>query len=100
MVRDALVAGPSDGLQGAPWWAVLLARFGFTAAIAAAMLWFLMDHLQTLPKVVDKQGDKIAQAIKDGSQIQLQAIEAAERRAEERARLHVERILAEIHKAK
>ena len=86
--------------DNAPWWAQLAARFGATAVLAAGLLYYLGDQLRTLPPSIERQVDRLAEAIKASSDAQIRSSEAAERRAEERTRMAVERILLEIQKNK
>lgn len=84
----------------APWWIQLAARFGATAVLAAGLLYYLGQSLQALPLTMERQVDRLATAIKESADAQIRSTEAAERRAEERTRMAVERLLVEINKNK
>ena len=92
-------ASKNIGGAGAPWWAQLATRFGATAVLAGGLLYYLGELMRTIPATMERQVDRLAIAIKESAEIQVRSTEAAERRAEERTRMAVERLLVEINKA-
>ena len=99
--------GPVNGdvPKDAPWWVQLAWRHGPTAAMAFVLLYYVGDLLKTLPQAMERQGEKITAAIKESAHAQIQAVEVAdrraderERRADERTRNAVKEVIGEVHK--
>lgn len=82
----------------APWWAHLAVRHGISALIAIGALYVLAKQVEVFPAKMEQLADKVAEAIKNSGDAQVRAMEAAERRAEERTRNAVLQVISEVQK--